>query len=95
MQLTRWRGKPSEEVDQSVREWTHRVNRLGEGVNYKSNMPTRTFVSLPMVSPIVPTARPRPFNDRAWLFEPKYDGFRGMSMSPVRAAHCTQSAGTA
>src|SRR5215216_2704849 len=41
-------------------------------------MPTRTFVSLPMVSPIVPTARPRPFNDRAWLFEPKYDGFRGM-----------------
>src|SRR5215216_2492227 len=41
-------------------------------------MPTRTFVSLPRVSPIVPTARPLPFNDPAWLFEPKYDGFRGM-----------------
>jgi ATP-dependent DNA ligase len=24
------------------------------------------------------TVRPRPFNDPAWLFEPKYDGFRGM-----------------
>lgn len=26
----------------------------------------------------MPTARPQPFNDPAWLFEPKYDGFRGM-----------------
>src|SRR6476646_4058773 len=41
-------------------------------------MPIRTFVSLPRVEPIVPTMRPQPFNDPAWLFEPKYDGFRGM-----------------
>jgi ATP-dependent DNA ligase len=23
-------------------------------------------------------ARPHPFNDPAWLLEPKYDGFRGL-----------------
>ena len=33
---------------------------------------------LPDVQPIIPTIRPAPFNDRAWLFEPKYDGFRGI-----------------
>jgi bifunctional non-homologous end joining protein LigD len=38
----------------------------------------RTSVSLPRAEPIVPTARPYPFNDPAWLFEPKYDGFRGV-----------------
>src|SRR5690242_13825024 len=41
-------------------------------------MPTHTCVCLPRVEPIVPTLRPQPFNDPAWLFEPKYDGFRGM-----------------
>src|SRR5215207_7172440 len=41
-------------------------------------MPTRTFVSLPRVEPIVPLAGPLAFNDPAWLFEPKYDGFRGL-----------------
>jgi ATP-dependent DNA ligase len=41
-------------------------------------MPFRTITQLPRISPIVPTARPYPFNDPAWLFEPKYDGFRGM-----------------
>jgi bifunctional non-homologous end joining protein LigD len=34
--------------------------------------------SPPRVDPIVPSARPQPFNDPAWLFEPKYDGFRGI-----------------
>ena len=38
-------------------------------------MPIRTFVRLPRV---VPTARPQPFNDPAWLFELKYHGFRGV-----------------
>ena len=33
---------------------------------------------LPFVAPIVPTIRRQPFNDPNWLFEPKYDGFRGM-----------------
>jgi bifunctional non-homologous end joining protein LigD len=41
-------------------------------------MPTRTFVTLPRFEPKVPTARPQPFNDPAWLFEPKYNGFRSM-----------------
>jgi bifunctional non-homologous end joining protein LigD len=35
-------------------------------------------LTLPRVEPIVPTIRPVPFNDAAWLFEPKYDGFRGL-----------------
>jgi bifunctional non-homologous end joining protein LigD len=34
--------------------------------------------TLALVEPIVPTARPQPFNDPAWLFKPKYDGFRGV-----------------
>lgn len=38
-------------------------------------MPVRTVTQLPRVAP---TARPQPFNNPAWLFEPKYDGFRGM-----------------
>jgi len=33
---------------------------------------------LPVVHPIVPVLRSAPFNDPAWLFEPKYDGFRGL-----------------
>jgi bifunctional non-homologous end joining protein LigD len=41
-------------------------------------MPTRTCIALPRVEPIVPTMRPQPFNDPGWLFEPKYDGFRGL-----------------
>jgi bifunctional non-homologous end joining protein LigD len=35
-------------------------------------------LTLPRVEPIVPTIRAAPFNDAAWLFEPKYDGFRGL-----------------
>ncbi|MFL5447218.1 MAG: DNA ligase, partial [Gemmatimonadales bacterium] len=34
--------------------------------------------ALPSIPPIVPTLKPDPFNHPAWLFEPKYDGFRGM-----------------
>jgi bifunctional non-homologous end joining protein LigD len=30
------------------------------------------------VAPIIPVLRSHPFNDPAWLFEPKYDGFRGL-----------------
>ena len=40
-------------------------------------MPLRTPV-MPVVEPIVPVLRPAPFNGPAWLFEPKYDGFRGI-----------------
>src|SRR4051812_38927796 len=34
--------------------------------------------TLPKVAPIVPKLRSAPFNHPAWVFEPKYDGFRGM-----------------
>jgi ATP-dependent DNA ligase len=30
------------------------------------------------VAPIIPIPRSHPFNDPDWLFEPKYDGFRGL-----------------
>jgi ATP-dependent DNA ligase len=41
-------------------------------------MPMPTPRKLPTVEPIVPMLRPTPFNNPAWLFEPKYDGFRGI-----------------
>lgn len=41
-------------------------------------MPTRRAVTLPLVDPIVPVLRDQPFDDPTYLFEPKYDGFRGM-----------------
>ena len=34
----------------------------------------------------MPVLRPAPFNDRAWLFEPKYDGFRGVVY--LTGGHC-------
>jgi bifunctional non-homologous end joining protein LigD len=40
-------------------------------------MPPRV-VALPKVAPIVPILRPDAFNDPDWLFEPKFDGFRGL-----------------
>src|SRR5215471_14470737 len=35
-------------------------------------------VALPRVQPIIPTRRKEPFDDPDWLFEFKYDGFRGL-----------------
>jgi bifunctional non-homologous end joining protein LigD len=35
-------------------------------------------VTLPRVQPIIPTRRKEPFDDPDWLFEFKYDGFRGL-----------------
>jgi Raf kinase inhibitor-like YbhB/YbcL family protein len=35
-------------------------------------------VTLPRVQPIIPTWRKEPFDDPDWLFEFKYDGFRGL-----------------
>jgi bifunctional non-homologous end joining protein LigD len=35
-------------------------------------------LALPDVDPIIPVERPTAFNDAAWLFEPKHDGFRGL-----------------
>jgi bifunctional non-homologous end joining protein LigD len=41
-------------------------------------MPPRSRTTLPLVQPIAPVLRGVPFDDRAWLFEPKFDGFRGL-----------------
>ena len=38
----------------------------------------RRASGLPRLDPIVLTSRPDAFDDAAWVFEPKYDGFRGM-----------------
>jgi len=35
-------------------------------------------VTLPRLQPIIPTSRNEPFDDPDWLFEFKYDGFRGL-----------------
>jgi hypothetical protein len=35
-------------------------------------------VTLPRVQPIIPTWRKEPFDDPEWLFDFKYDGFRGL-----------------
>jgi bifunctional non-homologous end joining protein LigD len=41
-------------------------------------VPPLIATTLPRVEPIVPTTRPQPFSHPAWLFEPKFDGFRGV-----------------
>ena len=56
-----------------------------------------------MVQPIVPTRKREPFDDPAWQFEVKYDGFRALwyfVRVPVERDHgfrwkmITQSGGT-
>jgi bifunctional non-homologous end joining protein LigD len=37
----------------------------------------RLVSGLPQIEPIILTARADAFDDPAWMFEPKYDGFRG------------------
>jgi len=41
-------------------------------------MSPRSRTTLPLVQPVIPVLRGAPFDDPAWLFEPKYDGFRGL-----------------
>ena len=41
-------------------------------------MSPRVARTLPEVQPILLTPRRDPFGDPAWLFEPKYDGYRGL-----------------
>jgi bifunctional non-homologous end joining protein LigD len=40
--------------------------------------PNSLAPALPLVEPIVPVLYPAPFDGPEWLFEPKYDGFRGL-----------------
>jgi bifunctional non-homologous end joining protein LigD len=41
-------------------------------------MTRRLASALPLMEPIVPVLYPKPFDGPEWLFEPKYDGFRGL-----------------
>jgi bifunctional non-homologous end joining protein LigD len=50
-------------------------------------VPRPTAQVLPFVEPIVPQRLERPFDDPAWLFEPKYDGFRGLLYVTRRDCH--------
>src|SRR5215216_6730118 len=58
-------------------------------------MPTRRAVTLPLVTPIVPLLRDQPFDDPAYLFEPKYDGFRGLLYLSGRECHFRSKRGNA
>jgi bifunctional non-homologous end joining protein LigD len=42
---------------------------------------------LPHIEPIIPIRWPEPFDDPAWAFEPKYDGFRGILYVAGGRAH--------
>ena len=42
---------------------------------------------LPLIEPVIPERLDRPFDDPAWLFEPKYDGFRGLLYVTRRDCH--------
>jgi bifunctional non-homologous end joining protein LigD len=50
-------------------------------------MARRLAPTLPLVEPIVPVLYPTPFDGPEWLFEPKYDGFRGLLYLAGRECH--------
>lgn len=56
-------------------------------------MARRAAAVLPLVEPIVPERLERPFDDPAWLFEPKYDGFRGLLYVTRRDCHIRSKRG--
>ena len=43
-------------------------------------------MTLPRVQPIIPTRRKAPFDDPGWVFELKYNGFRGLCY--LERGHC-------
>src|SRR5690349_22333750 len=49
-------------------------------------MPRQRAPALPVIEPIVPLLYPEPFDGPEWLFEPKYDGYRGLFYLSGR--HC-------
>ena len=57
-------------------------------------MPPRSRTTLPLVQPIVPVLRGVPFDDPDWLFEPKYDGFRGLLYVSPRSCWFRSKRGT-
>lgn len=47
----------------------------------RQNTDLRLASGFPAIEPIVLTRQAEPFDDPEWLFEPKYDGFRGILYS--------------
>lgn len=50
-------------------------------------MSPRATRSLPTFQPTLLTPRREPFDDPAWLFEPKYDGYRGLLYVTLQGCH--------
>jgi bifunctional non-homologous end joining protein LigD len=50
-------------------------------------VPRSSTTTLPLIEPVVPQRLERPFDDPAWVFEPKYDGFRGLLYVTRRDCH--------
>jgi ATP-dependent DNA ligase len=46
-----------------------------------------------LVDPILLTPPREPFNDPAWLFEPKYDGYRGLLYVTGQGCHFRSKGG--
>src|SRR5690242_11402959 len=57
-------------------------------------MPRPCALALPVVEPIIPALYPQPFDGPEWLFEPKYDGFRGLLDLSGRVCHCRSKRGS-
>ena len=50
-------------------------------------MPRSSTTTLPLIEPVVPQRLERPFDGPAWVFEPKYDGFRALLYVTRRDCH--------
>ena len=50
-------------------------------------MSPRVRRTLPLVEPILLTSRPDPFDNPAWVFEPKFDGYRGLLYVTRQGCH--------
>jgi bifunctional non-homologous end joining protein LigD len=53
----------------------------------------RAFITLPPIRPIVPVPCDEPFDHPDWLFEPKYDGVRGLLYVTRRECHFLSKTG--
>jgi bifunctional non-homologous end joining protein LigD len=54
----------------------------------------RSTRPLPVVEPILLVPRTEPFDDPAWLFEPKFDGYRGLLYVTPKGCHIRSKRGS-
>jgi bifunctional non-homologous end joining protein LigD len=57
-------------------------------------MSPRVSRTLPAVEPVLLTPRSDPFDDPAWLFEPQYDGYRGLLYVTRKGCHFRSKQGS-